>query len=176
MKKLSKQKLNKIKKINKEIFDHVISLIVFTLLLVVLTVIITLNYLHKNVQTVYIDKGFMVQINPKIKKDLESLTDSEGLNSKYNTINITNNNNEMKKYQLILTPLNNDEENIRVLLDNSLLRVLSKFRKEDDHYILGEYSLEKSNTIIHTIRMWKDKKDENKKINVNFNLSVKVLD
>lgn len=162
--------------LNKAIFEHIISMIIFIIVLVVITIVITLHFLHTNIQNVYVDNGMMIQINPKINKDLEALSDIEGLKIKSNVISITNNNYDTKKYQVYLTPLNDDDESIRVLLDGGLLRSLSKFEKVDDSYLITGYSLPPNLTRVHTISMWKDKKEENKKINVNFKINVKILD
>ena len=128
------------------------------------------------IEKVYADGGLMIQINTKINKDLEDLSDAEGLGSKYNMINVTNNNNITKKYQIILTPINKDENDIRMALDDVLIRNLSKFEKQDNSYVVGEYSLLPNQTRMHSIRMWIDKNSQNKKINVNFKVNVKILD
>ena len=176
-KKLVNKKLVKnLMVINKELFKNSLSLVGITILFVVLAFVVTINFLKSNVQKTYVDKGFMIQINPKINKELEALTDVEGLNIKANKINITNNNTETKKYQLILTPIDDNDDSIRLLLDNSLLRPLSNFKKENNNYILGEYFVESGYTVLHTVSMWKDKKHEDKKVSVNFNLTVMIID
>ena len=162
--------------LNKAIFENVLSMVIFIVFLIVITVVITLHFLYTNIQNVYVEDGMMIQINPKINKELEALSDVEGLKIKSNVINITNNNYDTKKYQVYLTPINENDESIRVLLDSGLLRNLSKYEKVDDSYLITGYSLEPNQTRVHTISMWKDKKDENKKINVNFKISVKILD
>ena len=162
--------------LNKAIFEHTISAIIFTIFLIVFAFVITYKYIESNIHNSYNENNFMIQIDPKINKTLDILTDIEGLNSKSNVINITNNNNVKKKYQVLLSPNNSDEEYIRVGIDNVLIRNLSKFEKKDNKYILGEYSLQANQTRIHNIKMWQDKKEQNKKINVNFKLEVKILD
>ena len=170
------RKIEKIKMLNKAIFDHVVSAIVFTLILIASTTIITRKFIESNILNTYSDKGFTIQINPKIKNNLESLSDIEGLNLKSNVINITNNNTEDKTYQVILTPINDDEKDIRLAIDNYLLRNLDNFDKIDNSYLIIEYKLPSGMTNSHTIRMWQDKKVENKKINVDFNLEIKIID
>lgn len=170
---ISKRKL---KALNKEIFDHVFSAIIFTIMLISLGIIISHKYLESNVQKVYNDNNLTIQISPRIKRTLNVLTDSEGLNSKNNVINITNNGEENRRYKIILTPISDNEEDIRVAIDNSLIRSLSNFDKEDDSYILLVNELEPGFTRIHSVKVWQDKKVENKKIKVNFKLEVKTLD
>lgn len=164
------------KKIKKKLFDSIVSMIVFTVVLIVLTIFVTNKFIELNIEKVYADGGLMIQINTKINKDLEDLSDAEGLGSKYNMINVTNNNNITKKYQIILTPINKDENDIRIALDDVLIRNLSKFEKQDNSYVVGEYSLLPNQTRMHSIRMWIDKNSQNKKINVNFKVNVKILD
>ena len=164
------------KKIKKKLFDSIVSMIVFTVVLIVLTIFVTNKFIELNIEKVYADGGLMIQINTKINKDLEDLSDAEGLGSKYNMINVTNNNNITKKYQIILTPINKDENDIRMALDDVLIRNLSKFEKQDNSYVVGEYSLLPNQTRMHSIRMWIDKNSQNKKINVNFKVNVKILD
>lgn len=164
------------KKIKKKLFDSIVSMIIFTVVLIVLTIFVTNKFIELNIEKVYADGGLMIQINTKINKDLEDLSDAEGLGSKYNMINVTNNNNITKKYQIILTPINKDENDIRMALDDVLIRNLSKFEKQDNSYVVGEYSLLPNQTRMHSIRMWIDKNSQNKKINVNFKVNVKILD
>ncbi len=164
------------KKIKKKLFDSIVSMIVFTVVLIVLTIFVTNKFIELNIEKVYADGGLMIQINTKINKDLEDLSDAEGLGSKYNMINVTNNNNITKKYQIVLTPINKDENDIRMALDDVLIRNLSKFEKQDNSYVVGEYSLLPNQTRMHSIRMWIDKNSQNKKINVNFKVNVKILD
>lgn len=164
------------KKIKKKLFDSIVSMIVFTVVLIVLTIFVTNKFIELNIEKVYADGGLMIQINTKINKDLEDLSDAEGLGSKYNMINVTNNNSITKKYQIILTPINKDENDIRMALDDVLIRNLSKFEKQDNSYVVGEYSLLPNQTRMHSIRMWIDKNSQNKKINVNFKVNVKILD
>ena len=166
----------KLKLLEKDIFNHIISAVFFTLLFAALAVVITMNYIATNIQKVYVDNGFMIQINPKISKELDIISDVEGLNTKTSSVNITNNNTTEKKYQLVLTPLNDNENDIRIALDNVFVRSLSKFKKEDNSYILTEYILPPQQTKIHNVKMWQDKKVQDKKINVNFNLEVKITD
>ena len=173
MKRISK--INKINKINKEILDHTISATIFTILLVGAAIVITFKYIDSSIQKVYVDKGFSIQISPKINKSLDILSDYEGLSEKNNLINITNNNSEDMNYQIILTPLSEDEEDIRVALDKNIIKSLSNFEKKDDYYILIDNILPASVTKVHTITMWQDKRVENKKINVDFKLDVKIL-
>ena len=164
------------KKIKKKLFDSIVSMIIFTVVLIVLTIFVTNKFIELNIEKVYADGGLMIQINTKINKDLEDLSDAEGLGSKYNMINVTNNNNITKKYQIVLTPINKDENDIRMALDDVLIRNLSKFEKQDNSYVVGEYSLLPNQTRMHSIRMWIDKNSQNKKINVNFKVNVKILD
>ena len=166
----------KLKLLEKDIFNHIISAVFFTLLFAALAVVITMNYIATNIQKVYVDNGFMIQINPKISKELDIISDVEGLNTKTSSVNITNNNTTEKKYQLVLTPLNDNENDIRIALDNVFVRSLSKFKKEDNSYILTEYILPPQQTKIHNVKMWQDKKVQDKKINVNFSLEVKITD
>ena len=168
---ISKRKL---KAINKEIFDHVVSAIVFTIMFISMAIIVTNKYIKSNLQKVYNENGFAIQINPKINKTLDILSDLDGLDTTSNNVNITNNNSEKRKYQLILTPINGEEEDIRVLLDNSLLRSLSKFDKIENAYIIAEVEIYPGLTNSHSVRMWQDIQSQNKKINVDFKLEVKT--
>lgn len=163
------------KLLNKTIFENVISLIVFIIIIVALTFIITLKILQNNVYNVYKEDNFMIELEPKINKTLDKLSDIDGLNSKFNKVNITNNNVDTRKYKILITPLNNDASDIRLSVDNYLIRNLSSFDKQNDSYIIYESSLEPQKSILHQIRVWQSKKSQKDNINVNFKIYVIIL-
>lgn len=162
--------------LNKSILESVISAIIFVIIFIVLTVVVTYKFIESNIHKTYNEKNFMIEIEPKINKELEILSDIEGLKDKYNIINITNNNSDTKKYQILLSPINDDDSDIRVSVDNYLIRSLNNFEKDNNSYILYENNLEANKSRLHQIRLWQSKNNPNKKINVNFKLSVKILD
>lgn len=161
--------------LNRLIFEHVISAIIFVIFAIVLTVIITMKVIQNNIHNTYKEDNVMIEIEPKINRQLDKLTDIEGLNSKYNVINITNNDNVIKKYQILLSPINDNENDIRIYLDNYLIRDLSYYKKEDNSYILYESELKPDFSILHQVRVWQAKNSDKDKINVNFKLSVRLL-
>lgn len=152
-----------------------ISMILVVLILIVLTSFIAIKLIENKNKLVYQDNNFMVEIEPNINKTIKSLSDSEGLKEKSNKINITNNSDKEKKYQIRLTPLNNNEDDIRISLNNTI-KNLSNYQKEDNYYILLEDNLKPSYSSIYDLRIFLSKNSSLNVLKVNFTLSVALLD
>jgi len=164
------------KGLNKSINKYVLSAMLFTLIAVFLTVVLTINLIKNNIRTVYSDNGFIIDLEPKISGKLEKLSDLDGLSIKTNKINITNNNDYKKKYQILISPLNNYEDNIRVSLNNNFIRYLNNFSKSDGYYIIYEGVLESGYSIVHQISIWQSEDSNIKSISVDFKISIKIID
>ena len=164
------------KAIKRSLIGYIISAVFFVLLFIALVVLIISKYvIRENLHNTYQEDNFMIDIDPKINKKLDKLDDANGLYSDFNIVNITNNDQKIRKYQIILSPLSNNEEDIRVSIDNSLIRNLSNFDKNNNNYILGEFELEPSYSNVHQIRMWQDIKSKLDKINVDFKITVNIF-
>lgn len=164
------------KAINKSLVITIISAIFFTIIFIAIVALIVRKVvIEGSIYNTYQDQKFMIDFNPKISKTLDKLSDIEGLNSSYSYINITNNNKNKRKYQILLTPINSDEKDIRVSLSNTLIKDLSSFDKNNNNYILGEFSLESGYSNIHQIRIWQKKDSNIDKIKINFKVKVNIL-
>ena len=164
------------KAINKSLVITIISAIFFTIIFIAIVALIVRKVvIEESIYNTYQDQKFMIDLNPKISKTLDKLSDIEGLNSSYSHINITNNNKNKRKYQILLTPINSDEKDIRVSLSNTLIKDLSSFDKNNNNYILGEFSLESGYSNIHQIRSWQKKDSNIDKIEINFKVKVNIL-
>ncbi|MBR1416619.1 MAG: hypothetical protein IJ572_02240 [Bacilli bacterium] len=161
--------------LNRSIIRYTISLIIFIGVLIGLTVFITIKIIEDNIHKTYQDNGFIIDINPKINKKLDKQLDIDGIYSPFNIINLTNN-GKKRKYQIVLTPINNSDANIRVSVNNVLIRYLNNFDKVDDGYLLYENYLNEHYSISHQIRVWQSINSVVDNITVNFNLKVNILD
>lgn len=144
------------KNINKELFRYIISSIIITMVIIVMVYILVLNIMQNKLNKVFQTSNLIVDLNPNIDRKIEKLTDIDGINSQINKINITNTAKETINYEIILTPVNKDENYIRLDVDDLLIRTLNNFNKEDNNYILGNYSLPSGFTAIHQIKLWLD--------------------
>lgn len=164
------------KAIKRLLNGYIISAIFFVLLFIALIVLIISKYvIQENFHKTYQEDNFMIDIDPKINKKLDRLDDANGLYSDYNIVNITNNDQKTRKYRIILSSLSDNEDDIRVSIDNSLIRNLSNFDKKNNDYILGEFELESGFSNVHKIRMWQDIKSKLNKIKVDFKITVYLL-
>ena len=164
------------KGLNKSIATYIVSAIFFTIIAVSLTVVLTMNLINNNIRKTYEDSGIIVDIEPKIAKRLEKLNDVNGLDIAKNRVNITNNSDTNKKYEILLTPLNNNEKDIRLSLNNLLIRNLDKFEKEDNNYVLFKGELKSGYSAIFQVGMWQSEESESKTITADFKLNVKIID
>ena len=163
------------KGINKAIFLYSLSIIFFTGLSIFLVIYFTNNYIKNSIRNIYEEKNFMIDLEPKIDKYLEVLDDTDGINIKTNHVYVTNN-GETRNYQIRLESVNENENDIRINLDDYLIRSLSKFKKDNDEYILYEGTLKKGISALHKIGMWQSNKENKDSIKVNFKLKVKIFD
>ena len=164
------------KSLNSSIIGYCIKIIIAILLVVGLIVFITLKIINNDIRNVYVDNSMMIDIQPKIYKTLEKISDEKSFELKGNTINVTNNSTTTKKYQILLSPINNNDNDIRLSIDDYIIRYLNKYDKVDDNYLLYELSLDAGYTSINTIKVWLSNSSSLNNINVNFKLMVKVID
>ncbi len=162
--------------LNASIKSYVISGIIFIIFCIIIAVFISIKIYENNIHKTYVINNFTVDLNPNISSKLEKLSDLDGLKSKQYDINITNNNDVAKKYQILLSPLCNEEGLIRLSLDNRIIKTLKDFEKNSDGYILLENNLDSSYSILHNIKLWLDKNSNIDKLKVDFNIKINVID
>ena len=162
--------------LNKSIIYYTISLIISIILFIALVVFITFRVINDNVRNVYIDNNMMIDIQPRINKTLDKLSDIDSFKINGNLINITNNSNKTKTYQIILSPINNNESDIKISIDDYIIRYLNKKKKKDNNYIIYELSLEPTYTSVHIIKVFQSNNSNIDNIKANFKLSVKIIE
>ena len=161
------------KVLNKTIIEYIISITIFLMIIIGLAVFITLRFIHSNIYEVYKDNDVLIELNPKVNKKLDKLSDIEGMSSSFYKINLTNN-GKRKKYQIYISPLNDNDDNIRISLDNYIIRYLSSFEKVDDKYFIYEADIKSDYSLLHKIRIWQDKLSDKDNLKVNLKISVKI--
>lgn len=162
--------------INKTLTKYIISLVIVTIITIFLSYLLISNLLQNKIKTTYQTSNLIVEINPNINRELTKLTDIDGLNSGENHINITNISDTEVNYQILLTNLTSDESFIRLSINDYLIRNLSSFNKENNSYILGEYSLPSNYTACFNISLWLNYTESPiNNNNYKFKLSIKEL-
>ena len=159
--------------LDKIIKSNIISLILVTLVLILMTVFITSKYIDSKLKDTYEVDRFIVSGDKKIKTKLNKLSDQDGIKSKEYTINITNNGIK-RDYKILLSPIVENDEEIRVAFNNNIIRNLSSFDKEDNSYIIYEYYLPSSYSSLNTIRMWQKQDSKLNNIKTDFKIEFKI--
>ena len=162
------------KLLNKTILEYKLSIFLFIIFIVGVGIFATLKIIQNNNHT-YNYKDFIIDMDSKIDKKLEKLTDIEGIDIDANEVNITNN-GIGRKYQIILTPIVENEDVIRVSINNQIIRYLSYFDKNEEGYIIYEKYLEKNYSDINKIRIWQNKISNLEPIKVDFEIKIKIID
>ena len=162
------------KSLNKELTYYIISSIIFSLILIFSVILLVKNYISHNIRDTYIEKDVVIDIEPSIGYKLLKLDDYNGLKIKPNQINITNN-GTLKRYQILLTPLNNNEQDIRVNINNQVITNLSQLPKKDNTYIIYEGTINNEVSIFHKISFWLKDTSSLEELPSNFKLKVKIL-
>ena len=159
--------------LDKLIKSNIISLIFVTLILILMTVFVTNKYIESNFKSAYNVDNFIVDSDKTIKTTLKKLSDIDGLNEKAYSINITNN-GEKRNYKILLSPIVDNDDDIRLSLNGYITRTLSKFDKEDNSYVIYSDSLNTQYTSINKIKIWQNSDSKIDNIKVNFEIKFKV--
>ena len=159
--------------LDKIIKSNVISLIIVTIILILMTVFITSKYIESKFKNTYVVDNFVVNTDRKIKTKLEKLSDEEGLKTKEYDINITNNGIK-RNYKILLSPIIDNDDQIRVSFNNNTIRNLSSFDKEDNSYVIYKYYLPTSYSSLNNIKIWQKQDSNLNNINVDFKIEFKI--
>ena len=144
------------KNIDKELYKYIGSSIIITIVIIVMLYMLIINILQNRFNKIYQTTNLIVDINPTIDRTFEKLNDIDGVNAPENKINVTNTSNQTIYYQIEITPLNKDDEYIRLDIDDLMIRNLNNFSSENNSYIIGNYSLPSGYTSLHTIKLYLD--------------------
>ena len=123
---------------------------------------------HDGMVTVLDDSNF---------QGLKISSDGEGFQQKGITYTITNNNEDIKEYNVVITPnIHNDAilSQIVIGLDDMYTISLNDLKRDNGGYILTTHKLKPGYTKIHLIKMWYklDSKTKVSKHNVEFDYRI----
>ena len=144
------------KNIDKELYKYIGSSIIITIVIIVMLYMLIINILQNRFNKIYQTTNLIVDINPTIDRTINKIIDINGVNAPENKINVTNTSNQTIYYQIEMTPLNKDDEYIRLDIDDLMIRNLNNFSSENNSYIIGNYSLPSGYTSLHTIKLYLD--------------------
>ena len=157
------------KDIKREQLRLILNAILKSIAIIIIGYFIATNFVINEKRLVIERDGLITDINPNIRRKLDVVDNYDLKNVKRNRVVVTNNSGDVAKYQVILMPINKNEEDIMINFNDYVDRTLNRFEKKDNYYILYEGSLEYQYSSILDIKVYTK---ENKKINVNFKLKV----
>lgn len=153
---------------------------IIALLILVFSIIYCVFALNKNAKSNLRTKdGLVLVLDDSNHPKLASKSDGVALSESGTTYTITNNNANTKKYQIIITPNNNDEKvlsQIKVGIDDIYVYNLSSLDKDNNSYILRTYTLKPGYTKNHLIKIWYNEDTEESLIkDINFKYDIKIV-
>ena len=157
------------KDIKRERLKILLGAILKTIGIVLFGYIIATNFVINEKRLVIEKDNLIVDIEPNIKRKLDYIDNYDLTNVKKNRVCVTNNNEEETKYQVLIGPINNKEEDIMINLNDYLNRKLSNLEKKDNYYIAYEGKLDYQYSAILDIKLFTK---TNEDIKVNFKLKV----
>lgn len=142
-------------------------------LIIICAYLLTTLYISNNFSKTIAQDNLIIEYPPHIKTTLAPLSDSAGLKSKAYKVNVTNLSDYKVKYAIILSPMINNANNIRVSLDDLLIRNLNNFSEEDNTYVIYTTMVDPGYTDMHFLRFWGYQTSN--ELAINFKLSVKKI-
>ena len=138
-----------------------------------MTVFVTVKFYESKINSSYQIGSFIIDSEKKIKTTLKKLSDNEGLKTKNYKVNVTNN-GDKKEYKILLSPIIENDSDIRLAINNNVVRNLSSFDKEDNSYVIYTSPLSTSYTSINNIKIWQKQDSTLNNLKVNFEIKVKI--
>ena len=148
----------------------ILSAIVTSLVIIVFGWLIAMSLVANERSTIYKTDNFLVDIQPNIKRKLDVITNLNIKGIRFNRINITNNGND-SYYKIVMSPIG--EYDIKVGINDTLIRDLSSLKMEDGYYVIYEGKLSSSYTAIFNIKLWLVNDNDKDKM---FNFKLKVIE
>ena len=139
------------KQLSKQIIIEIIALIIL-----VFSILYGIFAIGLEDATVFSQDGMVIVYDGDSLKVMDSYSDGEGLSTDGIKYTVTNNNDKMYSYKLVLYVNEDDNvlENIRVGIDDLYVEDLVSLNKYKDGYIVSEAVLSAGYTKIHNIKMW----------------------
>lgn len=145
-------------------------IIIILLIIIVFAWLIVSDVINKNDNVVLKTSNLLIDIQPNINRKLE-VNNSLNINKiKSNVIKITNNGSSTN-YKIVMGNIIDDDNDIKVAINSTMIRDLSKIKKEDSNYVIYEGKISSGYTDIINIRLWLTN-DKYKNNNYNFVLNV----
>ena len=122
--------------------------------------------------------GMVVVLNDTNFNKLEVLSDGQGLKQNAISYAVTNNNEDSKRYNVIVYPDNHNEEileNIRISVDDIYVKTLADLERHNGGYVIAGMELESGYTKMHSIKLWYQKNMEISYTDVNFEYEIELV-
>ena len=143
--------------------------VIIILIIAVFAWFIINDVINKKDNVVINTNNLLIDLNPNINNKLDVIKDNKINKLKKYNIKITNNGSNTK-YKIVLNNVIENDDNIKIAVNNDLIRNISKLKKEDNSYILYEGEISSGYTAIYNIRIWLT--DETNNNDYNFKLNV----
>ena len=138
-----------LKDAKKTLIYLIIAIIIVVLVFVWL---IFKDVIHKSNNVVYKTDNFLVDIDPKVNRKLDIITDTNIANLKSNLVKITNNGSKDSHFKILMEPI--IDHSIKIAINDNLTRELSKLKIENDKYVLYEAKLSVGYTSVNNLKFW----------------------
>lgn len=139
--------------LKKQIVIEILALIF--LILVIIYAVFAIQKGNQNKVSSF--EGMVIVVDDKNNKKLEKHSDGEGLENDGITYTVTNNNDGVSNYDLVIIPNVHDEDvlnQIRISVDDLYVSTLTELTRYESGYVLTNYQLKPGYTKIHLIKMW----------------------
>ena len=109
--------------------------VIIILIIAVFAWFIINDVINKKDNVVINTNNLLIDLNPNINNNLDVIKDNKINKLKKYNIKITNNGSNTK-YKIVLNNVIENDDNIKIAVNNDLIRNISKLKKEDNSYIL----------------------------------------
>ena len=153
---------------------------IITEIVAIFILLLSIGYAYFKVDKKFSDNaksqdGMIVVLDNKINS-LDSLSDGQASQMQGMKYTVTNNNDDERHYKLILKTNAKNEllKNVRISVDDLFADGLTNLTKDNNGYVISDYTLNSGYTKIHKIKIWYDK-DYNGSEDFNYDLKLNVI-
>lgn len=121
--------------------------------------------------------GMVTVLDDRKFKALKITSDGEGMLQSGVTYTVTNNNQDIKKYNLVIFPNVHDNsvlEHVKVGVDDLAIYSLTELERDNGGYVITTYQLKAGYTKVHLIKLWYDLNSTDDILSNNISFDYKI--
>lgn len=157
--------------LKREIVRYIILIVILVIITFGLIIIISMNLLSNERNDIYKTNNLLVNIEPNIKGKIDNISNFNVINNNSNHLVISNNSSNKVSYKILLSPVDDKKDSLKVSLNDTLIRDLSNLKIYEDNYIIFENELDSHYTDIFELKIWL-KDDKYKDFKFDYRLKV----